>query len=167
MSTESCPKCTLNLEAGFPFCDRCGVRLGECPTCRNVGFRKHCPADGAAIVFRTTTPEGSAAAPQPVADMERLCLQQVGGSIRMDVQHEETIGRREGAFKHLFTPYTQISRAHARIWREPSGEWRVEDLGSRNKTFIDDVELAPRVPAALRVGSVVRFADVTFRIDRP
>lgn len=168
MTGESCPKCARRIEAGFPFCDQCGVQLGDCPTCRNPGFRKHCPRDGAAIDFRTSGADaaasGSGAAREPVATADRVCLQQVGGIIRMDIQQEETIGRKEGAFRDLLSPYAQVSRAHARIWREASGEWRVEDLGASNKTYINDVELTPRVPTALRVGSVVRFADIAFRV---
>lgn len=169
MITESCPKCSLHLEAGFPFCDQCGIRLGECPTCRKAGFRKHCPADGSALVFRTAEQAAPACesrfTSEPVATVRRMSLHQVDGSIRLDLQREETIGRKEGAFKDLLSPYTQVSRAHARIWRESTGEWRIEDLGSRNKTYVNEVELAPKAPVALRVGNVVRFADVAFRVN--
>lgn len=49
-----------------------------------------------------------------------------------------------------------VSGTHTRLaYRD--GRWWVEDLGSRNGTFLDDVRLAPSVPKMLAVGSVVRL----------
>jgi FHA domain-containing protein/zinc ribbon protein len=31
---------------------------------------------------------------------------------------------------------TYISRHHAELWRDPSGQWLIKDLGSRNGTFV-------------------------------
>ena len=51
-----------------------------------------------------------------------------------------------------------VSGMHTRLaYRE--GRWWVEDLGSRNGTFLDDARLAPSVPRRLAVGDVVRLGQ--------
>ncbi len=55
----------------------------------------------------------------------------------------EVIGR---SSQHLMVRSNAVSRAHARVSFE-SGDWSVEDLGSRNATFLDDARLA--APARL------------------
>jgi hypothetical protein len=52
--------------------------------------------------------------------------------------------------------YDNVSRHHARIWRE-GGELYVADLDSTNGTFVNDVEIPAYQPRRLRVGDIVRF----------
>jgi len=55
-----------------------------------------------------------------------------------------------------------VSRQHARISRE-QGEYYVEDLGSRNGTFVNDQEVQGR--RALRPGDQISICDCDFTFD--
>jgi DNA-binding NtrC family response regulator len=56
-------------------------------------------------------------------------------------------------------PQTAVSRQHARIWHD-RGSWRIEDLGSRNGTYLD----GRRVDRAeLRHGAAIRVGDTLFQ----
>jgi hypothetical protein len=52
----------------------------------------------------------------------------------------------------------QVSRAHARFFRDERGDLWVEDLNSANGTYIDGVPVAA-CPSRLRSGQVLRFAQ--------
>ena len=60
----------------------------------------------------------------------------------------------------LLLPEGSVSRHHARVWTRPSGEYYVEDLGSRNGTFINDVPIARGL---LRDGDFLRVGPFIFR----
>jgi hypothetical protein len=47
-----------------------------------------------------------------------------------------------------------VSREHARIWRSAKGAFHLEDLGSRNGTFVNDVRIKRRT---LIIGDHVRL----------
>ena len=54
-----------------------------------------------------------------------------------------------------------VSRYHARIERDPSGNWLVRDLGSTNGTLVDDVPV--QGAAQLKTGSVITIGTQLFR----
>lgn len=49
---------------------------------------------------------------------------------------------------------TGVSRQHARVWRSAQGAFFIEDLGSTNGTFVNDVRVERR---ALAVGDKLRL----------
>jgi predicted component of type VI protein secretion system len=55
-----------------------------------------------------------------------------------------------------------VSRRHARFLEEDGAVW-VEDLGSRNGTFVNGVRVRGR--AALAAGDEVRIADEALRVE--
>jgi DNA-binding NtrC family response regulator len=58
-------------------------------------------------------------------------------------------------------PQTAVSRQHARIVRQRQGEtWHIEDLGSRNGTFVDGRRVER---AELRHGMAIRIGDTLFQ----
>jgi len=79
---------------------------------------------------------------------------------------EQTVGREEGA--DLIIADKSISRVHA-VLRYDSGTWTLEDLESRNKTFINEKALQPRTPTALADGCTVHFGyvKVSFHMGLP
>lgn len=54
-----------------------------------------------------------------------------------------------------------ISRIHARFISR-DGKYAVEDLGSMNKTYVQNCQLYPYVPTMLTDGDELRLSDVTF-----
>lgn len=184
MTTEVCPKCQATLDTGYRFCDQCGVELKVCPSCQGLGYQKRCTNDGTPLATRdrvSTGPNpvppasGFMAPPIPAAVGATTVLPKpASGNIRLRGQNSsidlvvdgsKTVGRREGEFKDVLGGFSQISRAHAKIFRGPNGNWMVEDLGSSNKTYVDNVEASPRNPLQLTPGSCVRFADVSFVVE--
>lgn len=76
----------------------------------------------------------------------------------------ETIVGRETDCHLALTDYHEVSRRHARFyWR--GGTWCVEDLGSTNGTFVNNVRANPAF--SLTDGVVVQMGDfhARFRID--
>ena len=51
-----------------------------------------------------------------------------------------------------------VSAEHARLWRK-GGRWRVEDLDSRNGTFVDGVRIHKSSP--VRDGQVIKIGDTS------
>lgn len=60
----------------------------------------------------------------------------------------------------IVIPVESVSRRHARILHE-EGAYFLEDLQSRNKTYLNDVAIATKQP--LRHGDTIRICDVVFR----
>lgn len=79
---------------------------------------------------------------------------------------EQTVGREEGA--DLIIPDKSISRVHA-VLRWDGATWTLEDLESRNKTFINEKAIQPKTPTPLNDGCTVHFGyvKVTFHMGVP
>lgn len=72
---------------------------------------------------------------------------------------ELRIGRRGG--NDIELPFPAVSSLHARLFRgEVPTDWRVEDLGSMNGTWLDGQRLSSRRPVPLRPGQRLRVATV-------
>lgn len=70
-----------------------------------------------------------------------------------------SIGR--GADSHVFLPDKAVSRKHAIIHAAEDGTWTLEDLGSSNKTFVND---KPITKAQIKHGDCLRITDFTIEI---
>lgn len=58
-------------------------------------------------------------------------------------------------------PFPAVSSVHARLFRgELASDWRVEDLGSMNGSWLDGQRLVPGRPVPVRAGQRLRFATV-------
>jgi pSer/pThr/pTyr-binding forkhead associated (FHA) protein len=75
------------------------------------------------------------------------------------------IGRDIGCDLRL--PERPVSREHAAIHRTPQGRWYVEDLGSRNGTFVDKTRLLAGTRARLRDGCHLDIANITLVVSLP
>ena len=69
-----------------------------------------------------------------------------------------SIGR--GADSHVFLPDKAVSRQHAVIHATGDGKWTLEDLGSSNKTYLNDKAVSK---AQIKHGDCLRITD--FVID--
>ena len=70
-----------------------------------------------------------------------------------------TIGRESDNTIQL--PMGGVSRYHAKIERDASGNWLIRDLGSTNGTLVDDVPVIGASP--LNAGSVITIGDQLLR----
>jgi len=78
-------------------------------------------------------------------------------------QSELRIGRRRDVEIEL--PFPAVSALHARLVRgdgigDVAADWRIEDLGSRNGTWLDGARLSAGRPAPIRPGQRLRIATV-------
>ncbi len=70
-----------------------------------------------------------------------------------------SIGR--GADSHVFLPDKAVSRKHAIVHAADDGTWMIEDLGSSNKTFLNDKAVSK---AQIKHGDCLRITDFTIDI---
>lgn len=75
------------------------------------------------------------------------------------------IGRDPGCDVRLAEP--SVSRQHAAIHSAAHGRWYVEDLGSRNGTYVDKARLAAGGRARLHDGCHVDIANITLVVTLP
>ena len=82
----------------------------------------------------------------------------LGGTLdqqRWPVDRELLLGRDPQC--DVVIPNRQVSRRHARVYPQERGVW-VEDLGSKNGTFLNGERLEPGKPARLRDGDTLVLA---------
>lgn len=70
-----------------------------------------------------------------------------------------SIGR--GTNNHVFLPDRGVSREHAVINSTDDGKWIIEDLGSSNKTYLNDKAIQK---AEIKHGDCLRITDFTLEI---
>lgn len=91
----------------------------------------------------------------------RVLVKQNDGSAK-EIQFTEgpiSIGR--GADNRVFLPDKGVSREHAVIRDTGGGKWIIEDLGSSNKTYLNDKEIHK---AEIKHGDCLRITDFTLEI---
>lgn len=72
------------------------------------------------------------------------------------------IGRDENGCQ-IVIPHHAVSRKHAQITRGTDGKYFIEDLKSRNKTFVNSKEVAPPVRQPLKPDDRIKICDFLFR----
>lgn len=88
----------------------------------------------------------------------KLCIQ-IEGNTEKTVfvdRNEFKMGRSPECDLHL--PYGSISRIHARFVKTPSGEWIIEDMGSKNGTLLNENFVT--CPLKINHGDVIRLGNV-------
>jgi pSer/pThr/pTyr-binding forkhead associated (FHA) protein len=73
-----------------------------------------------------------------------------------------TIGRAAGVQFIVDAPL--VSRVHCRLTLSPDGDLTVEDLGSTNGTYVNDLRVEH--PTALQPADTLKVGRVSFAIDR-
>src|SRR3954452_2388112 len=91
-------------------------------------------------------------------------LQIVAGNAtgsNISLENELVIGRSTPGLGSLGGD-SEISRVHARVYHDPSGQLIVEDLGSTNGTFVNGNRIAAATP--LRSGDQLRVGQTTMSV---
>lgn len=76
------------------------------------------------------------------------------------------IGKQKSKVDYCITGNTTISRTHASI-RKIKGEYYIEDLSSKNYTYLNGNQIAEYKPALLEDGALIRLSDVEFTYEAP
>jgi pSer/pThr/pTyr-binding forkhead associated (FHA) protein len=97
----------------------------------------------------------------PAAVEELLITQGADEGRRLTLGDEFVIGRAVSGDGRLGDD-PELSRRHARVARSADGRLTIEDLGSANGTFVNDVRV--REPQALNVGDYLRVGRTTLQL---
>lgn len=144
-----------------PRCHRSSSREGTCPKCRQLYVPDE-PEPQPPGPDTAADPAADDACPAPEAGPpgERLALRMPWKQqINLPDVGEFILGRSCAEF-HAHpeaTAASQVSRRHARFFRDEHGDLYVEDLSSANGTYIDGVAVEGQ-PNRLRSGQVLRLA---------
>jgi hypothetical protein len=157
-----------------PRCHRTSSREGICPSCRLLyaldappepepAAPPDAPDTGGSGPAPGEVPgPGAGPAPAAAAPTERLALRMPWRQqINLPDEGELLLGRSSPEF-HAHPDASavhQVSRWHARFYRDEHGDLYVEDLNSANGTYIDGAPVAGRPGRLLRSGQVLRLAQ--------
>lgn len=99
-------------------------------------------------------------------DPSGISLVHEGITIKMtEMKGHYIIGRREGEFCMQLQGFRYISGVHASIdFDNISGVWKITDKGSTNGSFLNGERLVAGTSHFLKVGDVIRFADINFTV---
>jgi len=159
-----CPNCQHWNEDGSRFCEECGFELkAENRDSVSVSVR---PADPA-VVTPADLPEpapqnlvpGDAPPAAPYAG-PRLVLNSTGSIFKLG--DAAVIGREDATLHIDFDGYPEgkyVSHRHAQIVKM-NGKFYLEDLGSSNHTYVNDIKLAEGQAEPLQQGDKVRFGKI-------
>jgi pSer/pThr/pTyr-binding forkhead associated (FHA) protein/predicted Ser/Thr protein kinase len=123
-------------------------------------------AGSGAVPEKSRPPEEAAADEPPSASAEAsdaLVVMSAGSAQgrRLIVRDEIVIGRGVSGDGRL-SDDSDLSRRHARVYRDASGQLIVEDLGSANGTFVNGEPAHGRY--VLKVGDLVRVGPTTLQV---
>jgi len=184
--TMQCPSCKEQVDDDSRYCDQCGEQILVCSVCGRPGKGKRCIFDGkemvvaggAASITQTTQinqpqPVKISTQPTPAIQSQVQHVQQnpsIGDKIKLssnsqgimiEISDGEIIGRKNGPFTGIFGRFTTISGSHCKFTKM-SGAWYIQDIGSTNGTFCNNIRLTPNTPIQLQNGSKIKIADVEF-----
>jgi len=91
----------------------------------------------------------------------RMVVKQKDGNTKEFHFTEGPVSIGRGADSHVFLPDKAVSRKHAVVNATDDGTWLLEDLGSSNKTFLNDKAVKT---AQIKHGDCLRITDFTIDI---
>jgi pSer/pThr/pTyr-binding forkhead associated (FHA) protein len=93
--------------------------------------------------------------------MMRVVVKQKDGNTKQFQFTEGPVSIGRGANSHVFLPDKAVSRQHAVIHSTDDGKWTIEDLGSSNKTYLNDKAVDK---AEVKHGDCLRITDFIIEI---
>jgi len=100
-------------------------------------------------------------------------MQEISGSFRItgpNIEQDHVIVPRSGWYvgrtpnNDLMLPHSQISRQHMRLFWQDGGFW-VEDMGSTNGVWLNEVRLEAQTPVRLQEGDVIGAGPFTLTYE--
>ena len=91
----------------------------------------------------------------------RVVVKQKDGNTREFQFTEGPVSIGRGANSHVFLPDRAVSRQHAIIHCADDGKWTIEDMGSSNKTYLNDKAIRK---AEIKHGDSLRITDFILEI---
>ena len=83
---------------------------------------------------------------------------------RLEVRDGDILGRTTGQHAARLGAFPVISGRHAQITRQ-GAQWRIADLGSTNKTYVNGAKLEPNTPVQIKKNDVLTFANIIFTVE--
>lgn len=162
-----CPNCKHWNEAGARFCEECGFELtgvdtsaGAAASIRPPDTMPPAPADIPAPGPQTLVAPEDAPTPTLVYTGARLILDATGSIFKLG--DAAVIGREDPTLQIDFDGYPDgkfVSGRHAQIVKI-SGKYYVEDLGSSNHTYVNNIRLSEGQSEPLKNGDKLRFGKI-------
>jgi pSer/pThr/pTyr-binding forkhead associated (FHA) protein len=91
----------------------------------------------------------------------RIVVKQKDGNSKQFQFTQGPISIGRGANSHVFLPDKAVSRQHAVVHNTEDGKWIIEDLGSSNKTYLNDKAVDK---AEIKHGDCLRITDFIIEI---
>jgi hypothetical protein len=168
-----CPNCQHWNEDGANFCEECGFDLrGVERKSKPVSLKSASKPLGNATAADNSIPAPPPMDLEPAGDIPqtmpylgaKLVLKATGSIFKLG--ERTVIGREDPRLEIDFEGYPEgkyVSHHHAQITRT-NGQYYIEDLGSSNHTYVNNVQLRNGQLEPLKSGDVVRFGkiEVTF-----
>lgn len=186
-----CAFCKENIDDDSFYCDMCGEEIKACASCNKAGKGKICTACGTPLCSlkeRGKDPQSealesskprkeSSASPIPPsgtyqltdedsinASKPQLQLLNKNVGINLMIDDNSIIGRVTGQYVGIFGGFNQISGKHCCFNYDPAKGWCVKDLGSTNKTRLNNQPLDPHTSYPLGDMNFLKIANIEFYV---
>jgi hypothetical protein len=113
---------------------------------------------------KIVSPPAPAGRASPRTRLLVVDAKQTGLPEAFEIDGEAVIGRDPSAAVHL--PPQYVSGRHARL-EFANGRWWIEDLGSRNRTYLNGDEVPVGQPVPASPGDEIVVAGIRLRLDEP
>ncbi len=156
-----CPNCQHWNESGSRFCEECGTELPMNVAPAIARVVQSAPPSSAPLPEPPAQPLIPPDEPPPVPYAGAHLVLSVTGSI-FKLGQAAVIGREDPSLQIDFDGYENakyISHRHAQIV-QMNGKYYVEDLGSSNHTFVNDIKLAQGQAEPIEEGDVIRLGKI-------
>lgn len=156
----SCPFCKTPIPDDCIYCDICGEKLRKCISCGAFAKSKRCTKCG--NLTEEILPKQDVSESEYVTELKPDHLVCLSENLRIGFSHDAIIGRR-GSYGNAFQGFPSMSGLHARLI-QTGDVWEIEDIGSSYGTFINGEELERNKPKRIKVGDIIKFADIEFKV---